>query len=200
MARPPCASVPQMRRTQGAGRADLDALVEAARRTFLSGERVEMRALAAELGVGRSTLYRWVGDRDQLLGEVLWRLAYSELEQAAAEVDGSGTDRVVEIAARYVRSLHGFPPLHQFLTSEPETAIRVLTTSRAQVQRRTVQWFADLIVAERAAASLAEEVDETVLAYALVRIGESFLYADAIAGMEPNVDQAIAIMQAILRD
>jgi AcrR family transcriptional regulator len=188
-----------MSRTHGAARADVEALIEAARRTFLSGERVEMRALAAELGVGRSTLYRWVGDREQLLGEVLWRLAASALEQAAAEVDGSGPDRVVRIAAHYVRSLHGFGPLHQFLTSEPETAIRVLTTSRADVQKRTVRWFADLIATERAAVSLAEEVDETVLAYALVRIGESFLYADAIAGMEPNVDQAIAIMRAILR-
>lgn len=183
-----------------AARADVEALIDAARRTFLVGERVEMRALANELGVGRSTLYRWVGDRERLLGEVLWRLASATLEQAAVQVGGEGSERVVGVAALYVRTLHGFEPLHQFLNAEPETAIRVLTTSRADVQARTVAWFADLIVAERGAGALAEEVDASVLAYALVRLGESFLYADAIAGMDPDIDQAIAIMRALLRD
>src|SRR5262245_25508423 len=50
-------------------------VLHAARRRFLRGERVDMNDLAREVGIGRATLYRWVGSRDQLLGEVLWSLA-----------------------------------------------------------------------------------------------------------------------------
>ena len=43
-----------------------------ARRRFLAAERIDMGAIAQELGVNRVTLYRWVGSRDRLLVEVLW--------------------------------------------------------------------------------------------------------------------------------
>src|SRR4051812_12226684 len=46
-----------------------------ARRKFLAAERIDMSALADELGVNRVTLYRWVGSREQLLVEVVWSLA-----------------------------------------------------------------------------------------------------------------------------
>src|SRR5262245_30239601 len=41
--------------------------LQLARETFQRGERVDMQTLATQLGVVRSTLYRWVGDREQLL-------------------------------------------------------------------------------------------------------------------------------------
>jgi hypothetical protein len=46
-----------------------------ARRKFLAAHRIDMTRLAAELGVNRVTLYRWVGSRDALMVEVLWSLA-----------------------------------------------------------------------------------------------------------------------------
>ena len=45
-----------------------------ARRRFQAAERIDMSALAEELGVNRVTLYRWVGSRDRLLVEVIWSL------------------------------------------------------------------------------------------------------------------------------
>jgi hypothetical protein len=42
-----------------------------------------MTSLAAELGVNRVTLYRWVGSRDVLMVEVLWSLAASTLASVA---------------------------------------------------------------------------------------------------------------------
>src|SRR3954447_9738114 len=59
-----------------------------ARRRFLAPERVDMSALAEELGVNRVTLYRWVGSRDQLLVEVVWSLAREALDAVEAEVGG----------------------------------------------------------------------------------------------------------------
>src|ERR1700760_251534 len=42
-----------------------------ARRWFMAGRRIEMQELAAELGVNRATLFRWVGGRDDLAGEIV---------------------------------------------------------------------------------------------------------------------------------
>src|SRR5256885_1556822 len=40
---------------------------------YLRGQRVDVQAIAGELGLGRTTIYRWFGSRDELLGEVLKR-------------------------------------------------------------------------------------------------------------------------------
>ena len=54
-----------------------------ARRKFLAAERIDMSALADELGVNRVTLYRWVGSREQLLVEVVWSLGSRTSDNAA---------------------------------------------------------------------------------------------------------------------
>ncbi len=43
-------------------------VLELARSTFLRGLRVDVQALAAELGLSRATIYHWFGSRDGLLG------------------------------------------------------------------------------------------------------------------------------------
>ncbi len=40
--------------------------------------------------------------------------------------------------------------------------------------------------------------DEPALAYALVRLGESFLYADVLADRKPDVDTANRLQQALV--
>ena len=61
---------------------------------FRAGGRIDMVALAGELGVARATLYRWTGDRDRLLAD----LCMSELEAIIDHLDrttrGAGADRV----------------------------------------------------------------------------------------------------------
>ena len=61
-----------------------------ARRKFLAGERLDMQQLAAELGTHRTTLYRWVGTRDRLLGSILWSLAEPALQEAASSSRARG--------------------------------------------------------------------------------------------------------------
>src|SRR5919202_1458320 len=74
----------------------LDAFLRA-RKRFLACERVDMSALAAELGVSRVTLYRWVGSRDRLLVEVIWSLAARTLEKIDTDVKERGPERIVRI-------------------------------------------------------------------------------------------------------
>jgi AcrR family transcriptional regulator len=180
-------------------RADRDALIAAAHQALLDGRRVEMRALATELGVGRTTLYRWAGDREQLLGEVLWRVRAGALEEAAGTVGGAGAARVAGIVEHHLRAVGAFAPLRQLLVAEPALALRVLIGARGGVQERTVRWFADVVHRERSAAPLAGEMDAGVLASALVRLGEGVLYTDVVAGVEPDVEAAMAAVRALLR-
>ena len=39
---------------------------------YVSGQRLDMQSLARRASVGRATLYRRVGNREQLLDEVIW--------------------------------------------------------------------------------------------------------------------------------
>src|SRR2546428_3195536 len=71
-----------------------------ARRKFLAAERIDMSALADELGVNRVTLYRWVGSREQLLVEVVWSLAQRPLEKIDRGVRVGGAEPVVRFGTR----------------------------------------------------------------------------------------------------
>src|SRR3954471_15826903 len=74
-----------------------------ARRKFRAAERIDMTALAEELGVNRVTLYRWVGSREQLLVEVVWTLARRALDQAEADVHAPpGAERIAGIVTRFL--------------------------------------------------------------------------------------------------
>ena len=42
-------------------------------------------------------------------------------------------------------------------------------------------------------------VDAHTMAYALVRVVESFLYADAVAGEQVDLEKAVAILKLMLR-
>src|SRR5919199_5473703 len=73
-----------------------------ARRKFLAAERIDMSALADELGVNRVTLYRWVGSREQLLVEVIWSLGSRTLEKCDARTRAKGSERIVQVVTRFL--------------------------------------------------------------------------------------------------
>src|SRR5690606_41907747 len=45
--------------------------IDAATKLYLAGEPLDMSVLARALGIGRATLYRHVGNRDELIATVL---------------------------------------------------------------------------------------------------------------------------------
>lgn len=56
----------------------------------------------------------------------------------------------------------------------------------------------ELLEEEMARGHLALPVDAHTMAHALVRTAESFMYADLIAGEQPDVDRAIDILRLLL--
>ena len=166
-----------------------------ARRTFLAGTRVDMGPLAAELGVDRATLFRWVGNRDQLLTEVIWSLFVPTWERAVREAAGTGAGRVVDALTRFTRDVCASGPFRTHLCREPDRALRLLTTRAADYQVRVTGAFAELL--RDSGAVLPLPVPDT--AYVLTRVAESFVYADLIAGADPDPAKAAVVYAALLR-
>jgi AcrR family transcriptional regulator len=173
-------------------------VLHAARRRFLRGERVDMNELAQELGIGRATLYRWVGGRDQLLGEVLWSLAELGLAQARAEAEGRGADRVLDVYRRFGELIVGLEPLRRFVKAEPECALRVMTSKASPLQRRVVDTFHDVLVEAQERHGLRLRLDPETLAFVTVRVAESFLWTDLITGEAPDLTKARETTRVLL--
>jgi hypothetical protein len=56
-----------------------------------------------------------------------------------------------------------------------------------------------LLEEEESRGELRPGIDRGTLAYVIVRIGESFLYADAIADNDPDVGKAVEVIDQLLR-
>lgn len=175
-----------------------EATVEAARRAFLEGSTVDMESLARTLAVSRATLYRVVGNRDRLLGDVIWSFGERTLALAKEEVSSAGIDRIVETARQFNAYVVSFEPLRAFVRAEPMAALRVLITPAGGVHQRFVEvWKAIFLEAERTG-ELKLPLDADQLAYVFVRIGESMLYSDLLAGREPDIEIASMVQRALL--
>ena len=170
-----------------------------ARRRFLAGERIEMGALAAGLGVNRVTLYRWVGNRERLLVEVLWSLARPTLEHAWAESAGSGAERVAEVSLRFMRAVLGHERFPAFVHDEPELALRILTRGDTGLQRRLIAHYEAMLREEIQAGRLSTPLPVHELAYMIVRTMESYVYTDLITGEEPNPEKGAMVLRVLLR-
>jgi AcrR family transcriptional regulator len=199
-------SVPNGRRTglekalsAAAGRRStpLDAL-QIARRRWLAGERIDMGDLARELGIGRATLYTWVGSRERLIGEVIWSFAEEGLRRAREAASGTGADYVLDVFERFDRLNASFAPLRRFIEQDPEGALRVLTSKHGPVQERMIAACRALLAEQVETGRFAPALDLDTLSYLMVRIAESFLYSDLITGSEPDVDKAVEVVRILL--
>jgi AcrR family transcriptional regulator len=175
----------------------LDAL-RLARRRWLANERLDMGALARELGISRATLYSWVGSRERLIGEVIWSFAEEGLRQALEGASGSGPAYVLDVVERFARLNASFEPLRRFIEQDPELALRVLTSKKGPVQERMIGAARELLTEQVAAGKLTPALDVDTLAYLMIRVNESFLYSDLITGSEPDVDKALDVVRILL--
>ena len=182
-----------------------DEVVRRAARTLLDGERLDTTTLAAQLGISRVTLFRRVGNRDAILGEALWWLAERTLHQAAEDHDArsradGNPDRLRSLAViEDFRSVLGTAPaLRRLIDDEPATALRILTDPRGRVQPRMIEAYTALFERDVEARGLTSEVPLPLLSYAVVRLGESFLYSDVLLPREPYLRAAARIWAALV--
>jgi AcrR family transcriptional regulator len=189
------AQAPRRGRRPAASRDDV---LDAALHRYLRGERIDVLALAGELGVGRTTIYRWFGSREQLLGDVVARAAETVLERVRAEGKGSGGPLLLDIFDRFNRALADAPALRAFLEQERDTALRIINSSGGVVTPRMVERIAEIIEEQVSAGAYRPPVEIETLAYAIVRLAEAFIFNDAAAGIRGDVDRLRDVEAAML--
>ena len=170
----------------------------AAREIYLRGERIDMQALARELGVSRGTLYRWTGDRERLLADVLWSFAEELFDWTEATTKGEGAELLARRTDAYMHAVAGAPALRFLLKSDPELALRIITRPGQGVQERAVARFATAIEAEQARSGYDPPLEPQALSDAVVRIVASYVYTDLVAGFEPDLGRAGQVIRAVL--
>lgn len=191
--RPPAPLTPLARSVRASTRrATPVSLFELASAKWLRGERLELVQLAAELGVARATVFRWAGTRELLYGEVISAAYARHFEHIVRTTSGKGIEKLARVSRRNLTALTKAGPLRQFVALDPEFAIRVLTSNSSPVQARSmaleVGFLRQIIDEER----IKPVLDLETLAFIIIRIGESFLYTDAISGRRPEIDKAVA--------
>jgi AcrR family transcriptional regulator len=169
-----------------------------ARRWLLDGQRLDMQALAAQLGVNRVTLYRWVGSREQLLVEVLWSLTDRTITTTWAQLAASAGPRVPDVLRHWLRVTLDQPGVSRFLHGESEFAMRLLTLRSGGFQPRLLGLIRRLIVEDIEDGRVVTPLPVDELAFTVLRICESYVYLPAITGEVPDPDMLARVLRVLL--
>jgi AcrR family transcriptional regulator len=167
---------------------------ELAHTSFLANERLDLQKLAGELGVARTTLHRWVGTREQLLDQVLGRLASDFFELARGEAQGEGDELVVDLVSRLVGTTSRFEPARGFVQREPQLALRLLIGERFSVRRSMLERMRALLV--DVLPGEAAELDG--FAQSIIEVGAALEWSSVLAGDEPSSERIAEIVRGLL--
>jgi AcrR family transcriptional regulator len=173
-------------------------VIDAGLYRYLRGRRVDVQAIAAELGLGRATIYRWFGSREKLIGEVIIRATEPVLAEARKGLSGKGGPGLLDTFDRFNRALADAPALRAFVEQERDAALRIIASGAGLVQPRMVELIAGLITEEAEAGTYKPPVEPATLGYAIVRLAEAFLFNDAVAGIRGDVDRLRDVEAALL--
>jgi len=184
----------QGERRQGRRAGPQDAL-DAAGLMVYEGIRVDMGGVASRIGVGRATLYRWFGSRDELLEQLIDRFALVFVEGARAEARGEGDARILDLARRVMEATVGFEPARRFVAREPELALRLLLGQGGAVHRTLSRALLDELAATRTESEI-DSLQESV--EGMVQIATALQWATFAIGDEPQIERAVQIIGLML--
>jgi AcrR family transcriptional regulator len=174
------------------------AAIDAATRIYLDGGALDMSALAEDLGVGRTTLYRWVGNRENLLSTVLAEATVRTFRKAAADADrGGGVEHVLDVMHRFMRAVAAAPPLQALSKREHLLFIR-LTMMPGPVETAAARMITEMLETEAAAGRMTLPLPAAVLGQAIVRLCDAHLYANLLGRDEPEIETALGLAAALL--
>lgn len=167
---------------------------------FMEGRRIDISALAEEVGVSRVTMHRWVGTRDELLTEVMWHLTSRTMDRLQAGIEAEGISPIApELMGRYIAAIASNTGVLRLQREEPEAFVRLCTTSASTFQQRMVDRVGSTLRADRAAGLLTIDLDDDELAFAVVRLLEAYAHAPTLTGEPADPALATRVMRALLR-
>lgn len=157
-----------------------------------------MSALAAEVGIGRSTLYRLVGARDELLSHVLGEAANRTFAHARKHTTSpGGAERIVEVMDLFMRAVAEARPLQELSRREPMVVVRILLVP-GPVEDISGRNVAAMLAEEEAAGRLQLTLPPDVLGLAIIRMCDAHLYAPLFGRTDPEIDTGLDLVAALL--
>lgn len=165
-----------------------------ARQTFLDGGRVDMQALAGQLGVARATLYSWFGSREQLLEELLSEIAVDIFDTLDLTAVGEGAERMLNIARPLMEAYSNLEPLRAFAAREPTLALKIIVAEEGLVHRRT----AERLLRTVAAGSAEPQPALVELIAVVTQISSNLVWVTYAIGGEPQIDRAMRVIRILL--
>ena len=182
------------------------AAVDAATRLYLAGEPVDMSALAAELGIGRSTLYRLVGNREDLLAIVLAEATERTFRRTVADMAAEagsdteppgGTEYILAVMDRFLNAVVDAKPLQAVSQREPLLIVRLMLLP-GLVEQTAGRLVGELLDAEVAAGRMELPLPTATFGLALIRMCDAHLYAPLLGGGAPEIGTALDLVAALL--
>jgi AcrR family transcriptional regulator len=170
-----------------------------ARELFNQGERIDMARIADDLGVARTTLYRWTGDRDQLISDVLWAESKQTIDQLLAHTDPGDMPTCQVIGAGFIEVVAGSPAVHAFLRTEGQRALLLLTVPTSTYRTRLMQALIELIERDAERGYRPPETPE-LLADSIISLGERFLHNAGEPDANPSPEMAQRAIALLLRE
>ncbi|GAA3540189.1 hypothetical protein GCM10022222_24780 [Amycolatopsis ultiminotia] len=174
------------------GPVSTDTVVRAATAAYLHGEPIDMSALAASLGLSRATLYRRVGNHEQLLGLVLAASAERGYRALTAEPAEPGMANVLAVVERFMRTVVEAEPLRSLVARDPVLFVRVVMAP-GPVEAGATRLFTELLETN----GLHFTAPTAAIAQAVIRIADSFMYSQLLGG-PPQLDEAIQVIRLLL--
>jgi AcrR family transcriptional regulator len=188
---------PRPKRGPPAG-ATRDEVLERARARFLECRRIDVQAIAAECGVGRATVYRWFGSREQLIGEAMLGVIEKRIADARALVGGHGAPALLDTFDLVYRGLSAAPHVRAFIEQDRLTALPLMTSSSGPLHPRMVEIVRALMDAEVERGGYEPPTATNALAYVLVRLAEGLLFNYAEDDMPKDLDRMREVVAALL--
>jgi AcrR family transcriptional regulator len=173
---------------------------DAARERVRAGDKLDMGALAEELGIGRATLYRWAGDRDQLLADVVTAELHDLIQAATAQAKGIGVERLESSVGWFLETLSSLPALGAFLVNEGDGGLRMITSPSGPIRPRLVEIVVELIQREQRAGHYRPPARPELLADGIVAMAERFLHNAGEATLDPDPATARSLAGLLLRE
>jgi AcrR family transcriptional regulator len=161
--------------------------------TFEAGERVDMAQIAERLGVGRSTLYRWVGDREALMDRVIDATTIKLATSVQRRVRGKGLDRTASAVRVYLSATTKYEPLRSLAEREPHLALHVFMNPEGVFATNTLQGLKRQLRDDLPDLDIPDDVVEVLNVTHL-----ALVWASIAGGYEPQTERAVAILRTVV--
>lgn len=174
-------------------------ILRAARERYLGGKRIELTQLAAAEGIGRATAYRWLGDNDRLVAEILAERVRKNFVRLVRENNGlTGREKVLAVVAGFLRRAVESEHFEALLRRDERRVLKIVMTSAHGVQEMTKTLLEELLNEEHAAGHIDLPVAADILASGIVRLIEAHIYADVVAGEKRDVEMALQVIGLLM--